>query len=90
MNVGVEIQIYGKVQGVWFRGSTQRKARALGLKGWVQNEADGSVRLRAFGPQENLTIFEEWCKKGPPHAEVISLQKEEIPFESHADFKINR
>jgi acylphosphatase len=37
----------GRVHGVCFRASTQQRARALGLIGWVRNTADGAVELEA-------------------------------------------
>ena len=39
--------VRGRVQGVYFRASTQREARRLGLGGWVKNRADGSVEILA-------------------------------------------
>jgi hypothetical protein len=30
------IHVFGKVQGVWYRASTQRKAEELGLQGFVR------------------------------------------------------
>jgi acylphosphatase len=44
-----QITVSGKVQGVWFRKSTQDKARELGLRGFVRNQPDGSVYIEASG-----------------------------------------
>jgi len=38
--------IHGRVQGVWFRGSTQQKANELGITGWVKNTLEGMLNLR--------------------------------------------
>jgi acylphosphatase len=71
------LQIYGRVQGVWYRASAQRKAQELGLSGWVRNEADGSVSAEAQGPEEQLEAFVAWCRQGPPHAAVerVAIEK---------------
>jgi acylphosphatase len=64
----------GRVQGVFFRASTQEKAMDLGLVGWVKNELNGDVIIYAEGPEENLKALEKWCWKGSPKAEVREVQ----------------
>jgi acylphosphatase len=90
MNKGLEIRITGQVQGVWFRGSAQKEANALGLTGWVQNEPDGSVRLQIFGQESLLEKFKEWCRSGPTHANVKSIEVLELPFTLYTGFDIRR
>ena len=41
--------VRGSVQGVGFRDATVRRARALGVMGWVRNEEDGTVQVHAEG-----------------------------------------
>lgn len=41
----ISIRIYGRVQGVGFRVSAQKKADELGITGFVRNEPDGTVYL---------------------------------------------
>jgi hypothetical protein len=42
-------KIHGKVQGVYFRKYTKLKGVELGLRGYVQNDPDGSVTGVAQG-----------------------------------------
>ena len=64
------LKIYGKVQGVFFRDSSRRKAKELNLTGWVKNEPDGTVQIVAEGQESDLKELIEWCKNGPNHANV--------------------
>ncbi len=65
-----KIKITGKVQGVFFRKSTQDKAIELGVKGWVKNEPDGSVLTEIEGSTEQLNAMEKWLKSGSERAHV--------------------
>ncbi len=78
-------KISGKVQGVYFRGSTQNCARQLHLAGWVRNCSDGSVEAVASGEQKALESFEQWLAIGPEMADVRDLQIQ-ILTPSDSDF----
>ena len=69
-----EAVVHGKVQGVWYRASTQQKATELGLVGWVCNQPDGTVRLVAEGPEVAVQALLDWCHVGPPHAVVSKVE----------------
>lgn len=65
-----ELRIYGRVQGVGFRYTARKKARSLGLKGWVENQSDGSVYAVVQGLDIQCFSFIDWCRKGPGYAWV--------------------
>lgn len=69
-----QIEVYGKVQGVFFRKSTQEKALELKIAGDVKNRADGSVEIHAAGAADAMQKFLEWCAQGPPRAEVEDMK----------------
>lgn len=73
MKKQIVLKIYGRVQGVFFRDSSQRKARELNLSGWVKNESDGTVAIVAEGGEEKLKKFVEWCKNGSDHTRVEKI-----------------
>ena len=62
--------IHGRVQGVWFRGSTQGQALQLGLRGHAYNLPDGTVEVIACGPAGGIDALREWLRQGPPMARV--------------------
>jgi acylphosphatase len=84
----VNITVKGKVQGVFFRKSTQEKAYELQISGYVQNERDGSVYIEAEGEKERIDEFIEWCKKGPKNAEVTEIKTRKGNFQNYEDFEI--
>jgi acylphosphatase len=86
----LNIRVTGKVQGVYFRVHTCDKARALGLKGFVRNEADGSVYLEAEGPADRLEQLVNWCKQGPPRAVVQRVDISPSEIRKFQDFLIER
>ena len=50
----VHLLISGKVQGVFFRDNTRKKAEELGLKGYAKNLEDGTVEVVAEGNEEKI------------------------------------
>ncbi|HYH12256.1 MAG TPA: acylphosphatase [Thermomicrobiales bacterium] len=71
------IRVEGHVQGVNYRASARRMARELGIEAEPVNLDDGSVRITVSGPREAVDRFVEWCRSGPPLAEVSSVSVEE-------------
>ncbi len=68
------VRITGDVQGVGFRNFTVRKARPLGLSGYVQNLRDGSVRAEIEGERDAIEKLLEILKaEGPGQIEHIEV-----------------
>jgi acylphosphatase len=70
--------VSGRVQGVFFRASTVEQGRALGLRGFARNLADGRVEVVAAGDDAALQALELWLRRGPPLASVASVQAGDI------------
>jgi len=70
------IKVYGLVQGVFFRYTTRKVARRLGLTGYIKNMPDSSVYIEAEGPDDKLLELLEFSKKGPKHAQVERVEHE--------------
>ena len=69
-----DLLISGRVQGVFYRASAQQEAMRLGLVGEVRNIPDGQVEAIVEGPKERVEEFIDWCRQGPPSAEVESVR----------------
>lgn len=79
--------VTGLVQGVWFRDTTVRRARELGVAGWVRNDADGSVRVHAEGDAGALEQLVAFLHEGPPLAQVEAVRVQPGSVEGHARFR---
>ena len=86
----VHLLIKGKVQGVFYRANTKKKADEYYITGWVQNTPDDAVEIIASGSQNNLDQFINWCKQGPSRAKVTDVIREDREEETFADFSIKR
>jgi acylphosphatase len=64
------VVVSGRVQGVWFRESTRRRAEELGVAGWVRNLPDGRVEALFEGAEDRVLSAIEFVKVGPPQARV--------------------
>ena len=87
----VRLRIRGRVQGVFYRDSTQREAQRMGLRGWVRNRSDGSVEAIAQGPPERVAALIDWCHEGPPLARVAEVNViEESVDTDELEFAVRR
>jgi DNA ligase D-like protein (predicted 3'-phosphoesterase) len=84
----VRVTIAGEVQGVGYRDAARRRARRLGVLGWVRNDPDGAVRVHAEGPAEAVGAFLEFLGAGPRGAEVASVDVADAKVEGHEQFAI--
>jgi acylphosphatase len=85
----LHVTIRGGVQGVGFRYFVLRRARALGLTGWVRNRADGTVEVDAEGDRAALEGLLERLREGPPGATVAGVEVDWSTAEtSHPDFEV--
>lgn len=73
----IRCSITGRVQGVWFRGSTRDRAVAFGVTGWARNEPDGSVTVLACGDDDAVERLVAWLHDGPRLARVDAVEVED-------------
>jgi DNA ligase D-like protein (predicted 3'-phosphoesterase) len=84
----IDAIITGAVQGVGFRDATRRRARALGVMGWVRNMEDGTVAVHAEAPPEAIEELLAFLRRGPRGATVSELAVNETRREGHEQFAI--
>jgi acylphosphatase len=66
--------VSGRVQGVYYRGSVQARARELGITGYARNLGDGRVEVLACGDLAVISAFIEWLWVGPTAAHVTAVE----------------
>lgn len=69
-DVRATILVTGRVQGVFYRQSSFEEAQRLSLVGECVNLPEGGVELIVEGPRTEIEEFVEWCRRGPPAAQV--------------------
>ena len=74
----VKLLVSGRVQGVYFRMFTQRKAKQLGVNGYVRNLEDGRVEIVAEAESALLDKMIAWAHKGPITARVDQVESEDL------------
>jgi len=88
MNVSYVAHVSGKVQGVYFRASSQQMAIEYSLSGYAHNLADGDVEVLLCGEENNVDKMLDWLNHGPPQAEVAKVQKKKVEWTDHNHFSI--
>ena len=87
--VRAHIFISGRVQGVFFRSQTKRKAKKIGITGWVKNLADGRVEAVFEGEENPVKTMIEWARRGPLLSKVNGIEVEWENFSGEFnDFEI--
>ncbi|XP_029454276.1 acylphosphatase-1 [Rhinatrema bivittatum] len=90
--ISVNFEIFGKVQGVFFRKYTQAEGKRLGLVGWVQNTEQNSVQGQLQGPISKVRDMQQWLqKKGSPKSRIKRAEfhsERRLTQLEHSDFCI--
>jgi len=82
--------VSGRVQGVFFRNTTQEEARKRSVDGWVRNLDDGRVEAVFEGSESDVEELIEFCHEGPEHARVESVDAEYGEPEGIEGFSVRR
>jgi acylphosphatase len=81
-NKCIRCYVSGRVQGVFFRASTQERAQQLGISGYAKNLPDRRVEVLAYGHEQAVDDLKAWLWEGPRHSEVSDVQCETVDIDS--------
>ena len=73
MRVAKRCFVAGRVQGVYYRASTQQKARELGVIGYAKNLPDRRVEVLAIGNAGAVEALVKWLWQGSPPSHVTTV-----------------
>jgi acylphosphatase len=77
--------VAGRVQGVFYRASTARRAAELHVTGYARNLPDGRVEVLACGDGAAVQALCDWLWQGSPASHVTSVEVENVSTESLGD-----
>lgn len=82
MTTCIRCLISGRVQGVFFRASTQSVATKLNITGYARNLPDRRVEVLACGDEVSLQELRSWLAIGPEYAQVSDVECSNIVMDS--------
>lgn len=82
------VVVRGRVQGVFFRDSAQRKAASRGVAGWVSNRSDGAVEAVFEGEPDAVESLVQFMREGPRSAEVSDVEVSDEEPEGLSSFEV--
>ncbi|CAF0807605.1 unnamed protein product [Rotaria sp. Silwood1] len=69
--ISCDFEIFGTVQGVFFRKYTQKQATKLNLVGWVKNTSSGTVKGHMEGRKDDINAMKNWLRTtGSPRSKI--------------------
>jgi acylphosphatase len=80
--------VSGRVQGVFFRDTTRRRAESAGVAGWVRNTSNGTVEAVFEGEPDAVDEMVEFCRRGPGRAQVSGIEVLEEEPEDLEGFQV--
>lgn len=71
----IDFEVFGKVQGVFFRKYTQAKAKELDVKGWCKNTEHGTVVGSIQGTSQAVADMIHWLQNtGSPASRIDKVE----------------
>ncbi len=83
------VVVHGRVQGVFFRDSTQREAESRGVGGWVRNRDDGAVEAAFEGEADAVEAMVAFVREGPSSADVEEVEVSDEEPEGASNFRVS-
>jgi len=86
--IRLELNLRGRVQGVFFRSFLQEKAQQFNIAGSAKNEQDGSLTVIIEGTKQKIDQFIPYLLQGPKYGEVYELTLKRAKSQNLEGFQI--
>ncbi|KAH0945949.1 hypothetical protein HN011_008846 [Eciton burchellii] len=90
--LALDFEVFGIVQGVFFRKYTKQRGKELGLTGWCMNTSNDTVIGHIEGEKNQIEKMKEWLNyTGSPQSQIDRTEfrnEKEITHLSFSDFEI--
>ncbi|XP_077272992.1 acylphosphatase-1 [Temnothorax americanus] len=92
--LAVDFEVFGIVQGVFFRKYARKRGEELGLKGWCANTPNGTVVGHLEGEKAQVEEMKQWLRHtGSPRSRIDKAEfrnEKEISQPSFSNFEIRK
>jgi acylphosphatase len=88
VTIARRVIVRGRVQGVFFREATRRRAYRAGVGGWVRNNEDGTVEAWLEGEPDDVEVMLHFAENGPSGAYVEGVDVEEVEPQDLRGFEV--
>lgn len=89
-----EFEVFGRVQGVFFRKYTKQQADKLNLTGWCMNTKDDTVKGEIEGSEDKINEMKQWLERtGSPSSRItraVFSPLKTIDKQVYGNFSIRR
>ncbi|KAI8905720.1 acylphosphatase-1-like protein [Powellomyces hirtus] len=75
--ISLTFEVFGKVQGVFFRKHVVDSAVSAGVVGWVRNSHSGTVQGLGQGERSAIEKFKVSLQQGSPSSRVDRVESSE-------------
>jgi acylphosphatase len=83
------VVVHGRVQGVFFRDTTERMASTRGVAGSIRNRGDGAVEAVFEGEPEGVEAMVAFAREGPEGARVERVEVNEEEPQGTSGFTVD-
>jgi len=88
MKKSLRLRLSGSVHPHIYNQFIKDHAERLGIKGYMRYLSDGKIEIFIEGDTDSVLRMSPLCKRGPEHADLVSVEEKVEHFQDFKEFKI--